>query len=150
MESRLTERAYEQNKEILEVESGLFQMSLFDNASDELMEYVLQDSLEESHTAFQAGTLKLYELWCSGDEEAVIATLNEEEDMDETEKALNDEYQQIMITNRNAGMLEVAKGYLESGKTVFFAVGLAHLLQGNGLVQGLRDAGYTVELVTYA
>jgi hypothetical protein len=28
-------------------------------------------------------------------------------------------------------------------------VGLAHLLAENGLVFTLRDAGYTVELVTY-
>ena len=44
-------------------------------------------------------------------------------------------------------MLEVAKGYLDSGKTVFFAVGLAHLLGDGGLVQALRDAGYTVTLI---
>ena len=47
-------------------------------------------------------------------------------------------------------MIEVAKGYLESGKTVFYAVGLAHLLKNDGLVDGLRAAGYTVELVEYA
>ena len=42
------------------------------------------------------------------------------------------------------------KGYLESGDVVFYAVGLAHLLAESGLVQALRDAGYTVELVTYS
>jgi uncharacterized protein YbaP (TraB family) len=46
-------------------------------------------------------------------------------------------------------MLEVAKEYLESGDTVFFAVGLAHLLAEDGLVFTLRDAGYTVELIPY-
>ena len=48
-------------------------------------------------------------------------------------------------------MLKVAIEYLESGKTVFYAVGLAHLLDDqNGLVDALRAAGYTVELVQYA
>ena len=47
-------------------------------------------------------------------------------------------------------MLDVAVSYLEGGKQVFYAVGLAHLLSGNGLVQALRDAGYTVELVSFA
>ena len=42
-----------------------------------------------------------------------------------------------------------SKGYLESGDTVFFAVGLAHLIAEDGLVFTLRDAGYTVELVTF-
>ena len=49
-----------------------------------------------------------------------------------------------------AGMLETAKEYLSSGKTVFFAVGLAHLLGDTGLVEALREAGYTVTLVEYA
>ena len=40
--------------------------------------------------------------------------------------------------------------YLESGDVVFYAVGLAHLLdQNNGLVFTLREAGYTVTLVEY-
>ena len=48
-------------------------------------------------------------------------------------------------------MLKKAIEYLESDKVVFYAVGLAHLLDGtNGLVDTLREAGYTVELVTYA
>ena len=46
-------------------------------------------------------------------------------------------------------MLEAAKTYLESGETVFYAVGLAHLLQENGLVDALREAGYTVEQIAY-
>ena len=46
-------------------------------------------------------------------------------------------------------MLEVAKSYLESGDTIFYAVGLAHLLAENGLVNALREAGYTVELVSF-
>ena len=64
---------------------------------------------------------------------------------------IQEEYKTAMESSRNAGMLEVAKQYLESGDVVFFAVGLAHLLNNvNGLVDTLRDAGYTVELVTYS
>ena len=54
-----------------------------------------------------------------------------------------------MEIDRNDGMLEAAIEYLESGETVFYAVGLAHLLAEDGLVNTLRDAGYTVELVPY-
>jgi uncharacterized protein YbaP (TraB family) len=67
----------------------------------------------------------------------------------EEEQKLYAEYDKAMSYDRNEGMLEVAKQYLESGDTVFYAVGLAHLLAENGLVFTLRDAGYTVELVTY-
>ena len=63
--------------------------------------------------------------------------------------ALYQEYIDAMIIDRNEGMLDVATSYLESGETVFYAVGLAHLLQENGLVDTLREAGYTVEQVKY-
>lgn len=46
-------------------------------------------------------------------------------------------------------MLETAKEYLESGDVVFYAVGLAHLLAEDGLVNTLREAEYTVESVNY-
>ena len=70
--------------------------------------------------------------------------------MTEEEKALMLEYEQAIETGRNVDMLTVAEDYLNSGKTVFYAVGLAHLLADDGLVNTLRDAGYTVELVTFA
>ena len=61
-----------------------------------------------------------------------------------------DEYNKAMDGDRNKGMLEVAKSYLESDQVVFYAVGLAHLLsEDGGLVDALRAAGYTVELVQY-
>ena len=59
------------------------------------------------------------------------------------------EYVTAMEINRNKGMLNKAIEYLESGDTVFYAVGLAHLIAEDGLVFTLRDAGYTVELVSF-
>ena len=75
--------------------------------------------------------------------------------MTEEEKAkyqpLMDEYYKHMSTDRNEGMLKTAIEYLESGDVVFYAVGLAHLLDSNnGLVDTLQQAGYTVELVQFA
>ena len=93
-------------------------------------------------------------MWCDGDEAALIEYLNEEAeedpDLTEEEKALIAEYEQALETGRNVDMLAVAEEYLGSGKTVFYAVGLAHLLAEDGLVNTLRNAGYTVELVSYA
>ena len=66
----------------------------------------------------------------------------------EKHKDLLEEYNNAMGPDRNDDMLKVAVEYLESGETVFYAVGLAHLLAPDGLVHPLRDAGYTVELVS--
>ena len=44
----------------------------------------------------------------------------------------------------------VLRFFCSSGKTVFYAVGLAHLLdEETGLLKTLAEAGYTVELVEY-
>ena len=179
LESRLEKLAKENNIPLREVESSLFQIEMMTSYSDHLQEFMLYSSAYSHGKDGWEGTQELYELWCSGDEEALIEEmkretweyteddLEESEDMDaedlktiqyirdnmesinaELEK-IYQEYVKTMESDRNAGMLEAAKEYLESGGTVFFAVGLAHLLAEDGLVFTLRDAGYTVELVQY-
>lgn len=148
---QLIERAKEKGIELREIESVLFQLEMFSNFSTELQSMLLEASLEVSAAESCAESRKLFEMWCTGDEAALRELLNEEEtDFTEEELALYEEYLKAMITDRNDAMLKVAIDYLESGDTVFYAVGLAHLLQGNGLVDALRAAGYTVEAITYA
>ncbi len=151
LETRLTKFAQDNRIPIREVESAMDQLRMTCNYSDGLQEMLLQGSVELRVQEYWEGTEALYELWCAGDEASLIKEITEEpeEDFTEEEKKLYDEYTKAMDTDRNAGMLNVAKEYLESGETVFYAVGLAHVLAKDGLVNTLRDAGYTVELVTY-
>jgi len=150
MESRLEQLAKEQNKPILEIESALFQLEMLGNFSDPLQELILRSGMEAPTQAIWQSVHELYDLWCIGNEEALIQEMKTDlSDMTEEEKALYAEYDKAMIVDRNEGMLKAAIDYLESGETVFYAVGLAHLLTDNGLVFTLRDAGYTVELVPY-
>jgi uncharacterized protein YbaP (TraB family) len=96
--------------------------------------------------------MELYELWCEGDEEKlrqVIAESPLDDDADDEESAAYAEYERIFMTERDAQMIEKAKEYLASDKTVFMAVGAAHVLGEGGLVDALREAGYTVEKVEY-
>ena len=152
VDNRLMARAREQEKEILNVESGEFQIGMLGGYSDEVQEMLLASSVAVSRNEFLRGTYELYELWCEGDEAVLmerLAAMTEEEraEIDEDDLAIYDEYHQKMEVERNAHMLEVAEDYLRSGKTVFFAVGLAHLLGEGGLVEALREAGCTVTLV---
>lgn len=149
VDQRLLSRAREQEKEILNVESGEFQIGLMAGYSDELQELLLSESVNHSRSEVLSGVDALYELWCEGDEARLreqVAAMSEEDRaaLDPGELALYDEYHQKMELERNAHMLETAREYLDSGRTVFFAVGLAHLLGEGGLVDGLREAGYTV------
>lgn len=159
-ESRLERMAKEQNKEIRDVESGLSQVKMSTGWSDDLQELMLEDAISYSSTEYQDSTWELYELWCAGDEAALREAISTEVDTSElteeelaeyeAQKPLLEEYNKGMSYDRNKEMLKVAKKYLESGDVVFFAVGLAHLLDSeNGLVDTLRDAGYTVELVAF-
>lgn len=152
VDEMLLSRARDQGKEILDVESGEYQISMFADASDEMQQFILSNTLDSDRIGSAVGTKNLYDQWCLGDEAALIEMLNEEDDlsgMTEEEIALYEQYNEMLLSTRNEGMLEVAEGYLESGKTVFYAVGLAHLLGQDGLVDSLRQAGYTVELICF-
>ena len=161
VEERLYHWAEELDKEIREVESSMFQIKMLTGFSNDLQLMMLAESLNSSAQESWESTWELYEMWCAGDEAVLREYLSDEVDMtDWTEeeiaeyeamKPLLDEYNKAMSYDRNDGMLQKAIEYLESGDVVFYAVGLAHLLNDvNGLVDALREAGYTVELVTYA
>ena len=158
VDQQLMKLAGELDKPIWNVESGQEQLEMLSGFSDALQELMLADTVYMGQTEYNRQCQELFELWCGGDEAALIQALERDESaMTEEEKtyyqenkALFEEYDKAVLTERNDGMLDVAVSYLEGGKQVFYAVGLAHLLSGNGLVQALRDAGYTVELVSFA
>jgi uncharacterized protein YbaP (TraB family) len=160
VEERLCDWAEELDKEIREVESSLFQIRMLTGFSNDLQLQMLRETMETSARDSWESTWELYELWCAGDEAALRAELSDAVDMTdwteeeiaeyESQKHLIEEYNKAMSYDRNDGMLKKAIEYLESGDVVFYAVGLAHLLNDvNGLVDALRAAGYTVEPVTY-
>ncbi len=150
VDQRLVDLAYADDKTIHSIESGLSQLQMLAGYSDALQAYLLKEVTEDSLTEYGSDLLALYEMWCKGDESTLAEALVGDTFGDSAEvQALYAEYNKAMITDRNAKMLEAAKGYLESGETVFCAVGLAHLLGDSGLVNGLRSAGYTVTAVTY-
>ena len=131
VDNRLMARAREQEKEILSVESGEFQIGMLAGYSDQVQEMMLAQSVSGTRNQALDSTSALFELWCSGDEEAIrerVDAMSEEEraEVDEDDLAIYDEYHQKMD------------------------VGMAHLLGEGGLVDGLRAAGYTVTPVQTA
>ena len=144
MDLLLINRAYEKHIPVRDVESAAFQMQLLNSFPDEL--YLAQiettlDTLDDYKTTLDA----MYELWLSGARDAFWRMITEEEDAGD----LVADYNRRLIDERNANMAAVAKEYLASGKTVFFAVGAAHMANDAGIVQLLKNAGYTVEEISY-
>lgn len=151
MDQRLLTWAAAQEKTVYEIESGLSQLKMLTGFSKKLQTMLLEDLLDTGLLTYSSLTQQLYELWCGGDEAALAEALTEDTSgMTEDERKLYEEYYKAMYTDRNSVMLNAAKEYLESGETVFYAVGLAHLLGEDGLVEALRAEGYTVEQVQYS
>lgn len=150
VDTRLMEYARTHDISILNVESGIEQVEMLSSFSDAVQEMLLGSSLSCTPSAYYQDVQELYEMWCAGDEAVLTQYLSDDtSQMSKQELALYKEYNKAMMTDRNASMLEAAKGYLSNGDVVFYAVGLAHLLAEDGLVNTLRQAGYTVEPVTY-
>ncbi|MBQ9545569.1 MAG: TraB/GumN family protein, partial [Clostridia bacterium] len=154
MDSLLIKRAYSVDLPVLDVESSEFQMSLLNSFDDELYLIQIREALDGADS-YGDDLNRMYDLWLSGDREAFWSLISEDEN-ESPEDAYTEEqllliadYNRKLLDDRNAGMAEKAAGYLESGKTVFFAVGAAHMAGDAGLVKLLTDAGFSVEQIGY-
>ncbi|MBR6594367.1 MAG: TraB/GumN family protein [Clostridia bacterium] len=150
---RLIRYAKEKGVKVIDVEDPVAHATLFNNLSDITQEYMLAGSVEYDRILYNAQTKELYEMWCKGDEAALREHVKESlvlgEDASEEEIAAWEEYCKALSTDRDALMLEKAKEYMADGETVFFAVGLAHVLGETGLLDALRAEGYTVTQIEY-
>ena len=151
VDQRLLTIAEESGKPIYDVEElkdSLLQDSRY---SEKVQEWLLQDVPEYNRKDYVEQCKEMFDLWCAGDEEVLREYLKEElpEDITEEELQIMESYNDVMVVERDGKMFQKAVKYLESDEVVFMAVGLAHVLGETGLVDALRDAGYTVTLVTY-
>ena len=133
-------------KDILEVESAVDQASAMATLSDNLQAFYLEDTLNNVGNLVKE-TLDLYELWKEADVEKLEKYVYNED----KKKALSDEqlevfneFEKVMIVDRNKHMVEKAVEYINSGKTVFYVVGEAHMVGDSGLVNQLEMKGYKV------
>lgn len=166
-------------KEVLEIEQPLDTYRGLASLSESTQKILLADEVEASYvSSFGDDMAALYEMWKRGDadeiseallgsgEESAAGTQSAESDSEtdgdgekdsdkESEKvderaAAYDEYDKMMLDDRNRVMINKAREYLKRRKKVFYVVGLAHMLGDGGIVEGLRDLGFTVEQMEYA
>lgn len=133
-------------KEILQVESATGQAEALAGLSDAMQEFYLEDTLNNVGNLVR-NTLDLYEIWKEADVdklEKYVYNVDKKKTLsDEQLEALN-EFEKVMIIDRNKLMVEKAVEYINSGKTVFFVVGAAHMIGESGLVNQLESKGYEV------
>lgn len=141
--------ADELKKPIRDIESMESQLEMLIDFSPALQEELLKGSVESyrDEEKLKQQFAKLMEAWEKGDEEQLIAMLNEEEEVSSEEQQLMDEYNKIMLEDRNALMTDYAEAALEDGEKLFLCVGSAHVYGEGGIVDLLCERGYTVKRV---
>ncbi|GGG13345.1 hypothetical protein GCM10010912_67240 [Paenibacillus albidus] len=137
-----TEKSHKMNKPVLELETAELQLNMFNDFSDGLQEKLLKDTLDslaqaDKETAETSIDL-LSEMWIKGDEETLTALTKS--------SASEPEYYKALLGDRNIGMFNHVKEYLNSDtkSTYFVVVGALHMVGDDGIVTKLQKDGYTV------
>ncbi len=140
------ELAKADGKEVRSIEALETQMEAITFQTDELCEYDINTMLELSAEELEESFMELYNIWATGDTEAMeSAAGGEEEAYPEDIAADYEAYNQKLLYDRNAGMADAAAEYIENGDNIFYMVGFAHMCGEGSVPQLLEEMGYTVE-----
>lgn len=144
--------AKQAGKEILEVEEYLDVYTGLAGLSQTTQAVILGQSVAPDYQDSYGDSVGLLlEAWKSGNLEELESLIfgSNGEAVSEAEQRATEEYNKMLLTDRNKKMVQAAVEYLEAGKSVFYVVGLAHMLGEDGIVARLTELGYTVTPVTY-
>lgn len=151
VDMHLLERAHEDGKQIVEIESMAFQYGMMAGFSEELQILLLESSIDsyENLEEYEAELKAMMEAWAAGDEETFAEMMAEDEVefSGPEEEALYEEYNNEMVLDRNISMADFAEDALASGEEVFICVGAAHVVGEGAMADLLSERGYTVEIV---
>ena len=148
VDTMLQKRAYNEGKSVLEIEGNEFQISLITNMDDKLQEVLFHEAAqtENYYDELKESIKQNYEQWKKGEEP--LTASDEEVSLTEEEQKLFDEYNRIMLTDRNKTMADKAEQYIKSGQTTFFSFGSAHFYGDEGLINLMTNRGYTLRRLT--
>ena len=159
IDSYVNAAAVNSGKAIGAVETYAFQGGIFDGLSAEYQEAYLDSALSALEAALSGTSSSemeealqqqeemlsgMFAAWKDRDPEAFSQVYGKEAIINST-----DELNSKLFTERDPGMIQAAASYLEAegSHTYFLAVGAGHMVDPGGIVSGLRELGYTVELV---
>ena len=143
IEMFLLSLAEKQAKEVQELESAEYQMSLFDAMSDAEQEQYLRETLAELG---DGNALKkaqaLIDAWARADGAAVEAFMR---DLLGETTASSRFTHRVLLDKRNPEMASKIEALLRNEETTFVGVGLLHMVGDTGVPTLLRRMGYDVE-----
>ncbi len=160
IDSYVNAAAVNAGKTIGAVETYAFQGGIFDGLSPEYQESYLDSTLAGFEATLSGSTSSpeidealqnqdvllsaMFAAWKDRDPEAFSKVYDKAAIINST-----DELNSKLFTQRDPGMIKAAAEYLETegSHTYFMAVGAGHMVDPGGIVSGLRELGYTVELL---
>lgn len=138
----LTAQARAAGKPIVEIESVEQQLALFDSAPVPVQVAYLEQALDSIDDGEgEREVIALLDAWLKGDAEAMLARLTK---MQATSNAGERWIAEQVLDARHAQMLNAIERFAASGKLHLVAVGTLHFFGDNGLLQLLRERGYTI------
>ena len=149
VDMQLLTEAYNTNKPVLEIESVDEQYEMLFGFSHEIQEMLLEETVNGLNQPFsKMGMRMLLQAWKSGNEELLVTMLaTESEGLSGEDALLYEEYDRMMVGDRNVLMTDFAEDMLTSDQEVFICVGAAHVVGDDAMADLLEERGYTVKLV---
>jgi uncharacterized protein len=133
------------DKPVAELESALYQMSLFDAMAPPLQEAYLRETLDALDSGQALNKARaLIHAWADADR-ATLEKLWEESLAERS--AMAEFMHTVLLDARNPAMADKIEALLREEGGSFVGVGLLHLIGDNGLPALLKRRGYTVEKV---
>lgn len=135
-EMELMKKANEQNKEIEGLETAEFQMSMFDSIPYKIQADMLVKAIESGGAGSETDFKEMVDLYKKQDIAAMQKLMQDD--------ASIGQYEELLLVNRNKNWIPVM-GEMMQKYSMFFAVGAGHLGGQQGVVNLLRQAGYSVK-----
>jgi len=126
-------------KKIIELESIDYQVALLSGFSEEEQELFLLYTLKDLQMSVEKVD-SIVNAWKTGDAKLMESIIKESSIADER---LYPIYEKL-INQRNKNMVSKIEGFLKGKGTYFVVIGAAHLLGEEGIIQLLKEKGYTV------
>ncbi|WP_460219173.1 TraB/GumN family protein [Psychroserpens sp. MEBiC05023] len=139
-EEALMKVAHEQNEEVLGLETVQEQLDVFDNIPYKDQVKDLLRSAKDNMAYDKASFNMMLELYNDEDIEGLDKLVAEDVNLSTSK------HKDIMLDNRNKNWISKIENYSKAQPT-FYGVGAAHLAGKNGVINLLKEAGYTVKAV---
>jgi len=136
-------RAKEDGKAVAELESFGGQIALMNSMSDRLQESLLQVTLESIENGEIPSLVEaMINAWKAGDGKKLQNAISAEER--KLPAALAQEFHRKFMRDRNITMASKIESMLKGSDAHFVAIGAAHLLGQDSIVQILSEKGYRI------